>query len=85
MCVIFFNLLSLYRHSNLELARWLIEHGIELADENGDHVDASYGSGGIDSAGRIFPASMKSSIRHLPAHLPDTRQLSRATPARSSA
>ena len=23
--------------------------------------------------------------RHLPAHLPDTRQLSRATPARSSA
>ena len=50
----------LYRHSNLELARWLIEHGIELADENGDHVDASYGSGGIDSAGRIFPASMKS-------------------------
>ena len=50
----------LYRHSNLELAGWLIEHGIELADENGDPVDASYGSNGIDSAGRIFPASMKS-------------------------
>ena len=50
----------LYRHSNLEIARWLIEHGVELADENGDPVDASYGSNGIDSAGRIFPASMRS-------------------------
>lgn len=50
----------LYRHSNLELSGWLIGHGIELADENGDPVDASYGSGGIENAGRIFPASMKS-------------------------
>ena len=49
----------LYRHSNLELARWLTEHGVELADENGDHVDPSYGSNGIDNDGRIFPASMK--------------------------
>ena len=50
----------LYRHNNLELARWLTGHGIELADENGDPVDPSYGSGGMDSAGRIFPASMRS-------------------------
>lgn len=50
----------LYRHSNLELARWLNGLGIELADENGDPVDASYGSNGIDNTGRIFPASMKS-------------------------
>lgn len=49
----------LYRHSNLDLARWLTEHGVELADENGDHVDPSYGSNGIDNDGRIFPASMK--------------------------
>ncbi len=49
----------LYRHSNLDLARWLTEHGVELADENGDHVDSSYGSNGIDNDGRIFPASMK--------------------------
>ncbi len=50
----------LYRHNNLELARWLIGHGIELADENGDYVDPAYGSNGMDNAGRIFPASMKS-------------------------
>ena len=50
----------LYRHSNVELARWLIGHGIELADENGDPVEASYGSKGIDNEGRIFPASMRS-------------------------
>ena len=49
----------LYRHSNLDLARWLTEHGVELADENGDPVDPSYGSNGIDNEGRIFPASMK--------------------------
>ena len=49
----------LYRHSNLELARWLTGLGVELADENGDPVDASYGSGGMDNAGRIFPASGK--------------------------
>lgn len=50
----------LYRHSNLELARWLTDKGIELVDENGEAVDPSYGSNGIDNAGRIFPASMKS-------------------------
>ena len=50
----------LYRHNNLELARWLTGHGLELADENGEPVDPSYGSNGMDSAGRIFPASMKS-------------------------
>lgn len=49
----------LYRHNNLELAKWLTGHGIELADENGEPVDSSYGSGGIDNAGRIFPASMR--------------------------
>ncbi len=49
----------LYRHNNLELARWLTGHGIELADEDGEPVDASYGANGIDNAGRIFPASMK--------------------------
>ena len=49
----------LYRHNNLELARWLTGHGIELADENGISVDPAYGSNGIDGAGRIFPASMK--------------------------
>ena len=50
----------LYRHSNIELAGWLTGHGIGLADENGDPVDASYGSDCFDNAGRIFPASMKS-------------------------
>ena len=49
----------LYRHNNLELAKWLDSHGVELADENGEAVDPAYGSNGIDSAGRIFPASMK--------------------------
>ena len=49
----------LYRHSNLELARWLSGLGVELADENGEPVDASYGSDGMDDAGRIFPASGK--------------------------
>ena len=49
----------LYRHSNLELVKWFAVLGLELADENGDPVDASYGSGGIDNAERIFPASMK--------------------------
>ena len=50
----------LYRHNNLELARWLTGMGINIADENGDHVDPSYGSDGMDNAGRIFPASMRS-------------------------
>ena len=49
----------LYRHNNLELAKWLTGHGIELADENGEPVDPSYGAGGLDNAGRIFPASMR--------------------------
>ena len=49
----------LYRHSNLDLARWLADHGVDLADENGEPVDPSYGSNGIDNEGRIFPASMK--------------------------
>ena len=49
----------LYRHSNLELARWLTGLGVDLADENGDPVDASYGANGMDDAGRIFPASGK--------------------------
>lgn len=49
----------LYRHSNLELAAWLTGLGVELADENGEAVDASYGSEGMDNAGRIFPASGK--------------------------
>lgn len=47
----------LYRHSNLDLAMWLSGMGVELADENGDPVDAYYGSDGMDSAGRMFPAS----------------------------
>ena len=50
----------LYKHSNLELAKWFSGLGVDLADENGEPVDASYGSGGMDSAGRIFPASGKS-------------------------
>ena len=49
----------LYRHSNLDLARWLTGLGVELADENNDPVDASYGADGMDNAGRIFPASGK--------------------------
>lgn len=49
----------LYRHSNLELARWLCGLGVDLADENSDPVDVSYGSGSMDDAGRIFPASGK--------------------------
>ena len=50
----------LYRHSNFDLARWFIGHGTELADEKGDRVDPSYGSNGMNNAGRIFPASMRS-------------------------
>lgn len=66
----------LYRHSNLELAGWLTEQGVRLADENGVPVDTSYGSWGepvwaaeddpvsgsisMNDAGRIIPASMKS-------------------------
>lgn len=50
----------LYRHNNLELARWLDSHGVPLADENGEAVDFSLGSQAIAGCGRIFPASMKS-------------------------
>ena len=50
----------LYKHSNIELAGWLESHGIELTDENGEPVYAYYGSESMESAGRIFPASMKS-------------------------
>ncbi|MCQ2563379.1 MAG: aminoacetone oxidase family FAD-binding enzyme [Mogibacterium sp.] len=49
----------LYRHSNLDLAMWFSALGVELADENGDPVYAYYGPDGMDSAGRIFPASGK--------------------------
>ncbi len=49
----------LYRHSNLDLAMWFSALGVELADENGDPVNAYYGSDGMDSTGRIFPASGK--------------------------
>lgn len=50
----------LYKHNNLELARWLDGVGVPIADEDGEDVDLSYGSSGLDSAGRLFPASMKS-------------------------
>ena len=49
----------LYRHSNVDLARWFSGMGVELADENGDPVYASYGPTGMDNAGRIYPASGK--------------------------
>ena len=49
----------LYRHNNLELVRWLDGTGVPLADENGDPVDPAYGANGLDSAGRLFPASGK--------------------------
>lgn len=47
----------LYRHSNLELAAWLEENGITLADEKGTPLS----SWEIDDARRIFPASHKAS------------------------
>ena len=47
----------LYRHSNIALASWLEDAGISLADERGEPV-FSYD---LDSAGRVFPASMKAS------------------------
>ena len=47
----------LYRHSNIELAGWLAERGISLADEKGRLVDVSE----LKDAGRVFPASMKAS------------------------
>lgn len=48
----------LYRHSNLELARWLEDSGVDIADERGELISTE---GGLDGYGRIFPASMKAS------------------------
>lgn len=47
---------SLYRHSNIELAGWLEDAGVALADEDGEPV-FSYD---LSMAKRIFPASMRS-------------------------
>ena len=48
-----------------------------------DKPDSMAGEVWTDALIRLILAS--GAARHLPAHLPDTRQLSRATPARSSA
>ncbi|MBQ6388812.1 MAG: aminoacetone oxidase family FAD-binding enzyme [Mogibacterium sp.] len=45
----------LYRHNNIELASWLEEHGIALADEKGTDIT----SDSLEDAGRVFPASMR--------------------------
>ena len=50
----------LYKHSNLDLAKWLGDHGVDLVDENGEAVGLLYGSAGLENEGRIFPASMRS-------------------------
>ena len=47
----------LYRHNNIELARWLVDNGIALADEKGNAVSPE----DMDRAGRLFPASMRAS------------------------
>lgn len=47
----------LYRHSNLDLASWLEENGISLADEKGNPVY----SRDLGDAGRVFPSSHKAS------------------------
>jgi predicted Rossmann fold flavoprotein len=47
----------LYRHSNIDLASWLEENGITLADEKGNPVY----SRDLEDAGRVFPSSHKSS------------------------
>lgn len=47
----------LYRHSNMDLASWLEENGISLADEKGNPVY----SWDLEDAGRVFPASHKAS------------------------
>ena len=47
----------LYRHSNIDLASWLEENGISLADEKGNPVY----SWDLDDAGRVFPSSHKAS------------------------
>lgn len=46
---------SLYRHSNLELAAFLADNGMRLADENGRPIRD------ISAAGRLFPSSLKAS------------------------
>lgn len=46
----------LYRHSNMDIASWLEENGISLADEKGNPVY----SWDLADAGRVFPASHKS-------------------------
>ena len=47
----------LYRHSNMDLASWLEENGISLADEKGNPVYAW----DLEDAGRVFPSSHKAS------------------------
>ena len=47
----------LYRHSNIDLASWLEENGISLADEKGRPVY----SWDLEDAGRVFPSSHKAS------------------------
>lgn len=51
----------LYRHNNAELAEWLEEHGVALADEKGEPVFSGTLYDPEDNTGRIFPASMKAS------------------------
>ncbi len=46
----------LYRHSNLELAGWLEDSGLGLADEKGRPLTTDI----LSDAGRVFPESMKS-------------------------
>ena len=47
----------LYRHSNIDLASWLEENGIALADGKGEPLY----SWDLADAGRVFPASHKAS------------------------
>lgn len=47
----------LYRHSNMDLASWLEENGIQLADSKGETVY----SWDLADADRVFPASNKAS------------------------
>ena len=49
----------LYKHNNLELARWFDDNGVPLADEDGLTVDPSLGVKALNEVGRVFPASMK--------------------------
>lgn len=47
----------LYRHSNIDLASWLEENGISLADAKGEPLY----SWDLEDAGRVFPSSHKAS------------------------